>query len=241
MSMSNSNDIFATTHWSVVLRARNADTPRAAAALTDLCQTYWFPLYAYVRSRGHSPHDAEDLTQGFFANLLRLESLAEVSPEKGKFRAFLLAALKNHVAKERRHDVAQKRDARRTISLDAEAAESRYALEPIDATTPERFFERQWALTLLETVMNNLQAEYEAAGRGELFRQLRFAIIGEKNATPYRDLAEQLGMSEPAIRVAVHRLRQAYKRVLHEEIAHTVSDPADVAEELRELRRALAA
>lgn len=224
----------------MVMRARQADTPRAAAALTDLCQTYWYPLYAYARSRGNSPHDAEDLTQSFFANLLRLESLADVSPEKGKFRAFMLAAMKHHLAKEHRRDIAQKRDARRTFSLDAEAAESRYALEPADAMTPERFFERQWALTLLETVMNKLEAEYQATNKGELFRQLRFAIIGEKNVAPYSELADRLSMSEQAIRVAVHRLRKSYKRLLHDEIANTVSDPAEVEEELRDLRRVLA-
>ncbi|MFT5469027.1 MAG: DNA-directed RNA polymerase specialized sigma24 family protein, partial [Verrucomicrobiales bacterium] len=140
------NDIFATTRWSVVLNARDADAPLAAEALTELCRTYWFPLYAYIRGRGFSAHDAEDLTQGFFAKLLRLESIAKVSPEKGRFRAFLLASVKNFLAAEARYALAEKRNAKMTISLDAQAAETRYAMEPSDAMTPEAVFERQWAL-----------------------------------------------------------------------------------------------
>jgi len=233
------DDLFATTRWSVVLRAGQADTPRAAEALTELCRTYWYPLYVYIRSRGHGSHDAEDLTQGFFAKLPRLESLADVSREKGKFRAFLLAALKNYLIDQWHKASAQKRDQRQTISLDAATAEARYAMEPVDTLTPERLFERQWALTLLDTVMHGLAEEYEQAGRGELFRTLRYSIAGEKNAVPYRDLAAKLNVSEEAVRVAVHRLRKSYRRVLKQEIAHAVTDADEVEDELNSLRRIL--
>lgn len=240
MGSQSRNDIFATTRWSVVLNARDADGPAAAEALTELCRTYWFPLYAYARGRGFSPHDAEDLTQGFFAKLLRLDSIAKVSPEKGRFRAFLLAGMKNFVAEEARHALAEKRDARRTISLDAQAAEEQFASEPSDSISPERLFERQWALTLLQRTMERLAGNYGANGRAELFEALRFSIAGEKNAKPYRGLAKDLGMTEEAVRVAVFRLRKDYRRALRDEIAQTVADPAEIAEELQALRRILA-
>jgi RNA polymerase sigma factor (sigma-70 family) len=230
---------FATTHWSAVLTAACSDTTRARAALEKLCQTYWYPLYAYARRRGHSPPDAEDLTQGFFARLLKLNSLADVRREKGKFRAFLLASMNHYLADEWDRARAQRRDVRRTISLDTGAAETRYRREPADQLTPERLFERQWALTLLETVVQRLHREYEADGKGELFMQLRFAITGDKSAVPYTDLAARIGMSEEAVRVAVHRLRRRYRQLLREEIAHTVTTEDEVADELRSLRRIL--
>lgn len=232
-------DIFATTRWTMVLKAAHPDTTRARVALADLCQTYWFPLYAYVRRRGHSPHDAEDLTQGFFARLLRLNSLSVVRRENGKFRAFLLASMKHYLADEWDRGSAQKRAAERTVSLDAEIAERRYQMEALDQLNPECLFERQWALTLLETVVQRLCREYEAAGRGEMFSELRFAITGDKSTVPYAMLADQLGSSEEAVRMAVHRLRQRYRQLLREEIAHTVEDPSEVAGELTALRRVL--
>ncbi|NQU09379.1 sigma-70 family RNA polymerase sigma factor [bacterium] len=228
-------EYFATTHWTIVLTAGRRDTSRARDALAQLCQTYWYPLYAYVRRRGYSPQDAEDLTQGFFARLLELDSLAAVAREKGRFRAFLLASMNHYLADEWDRASAQKRDARRTISLDALDAETRYAREPVDTVTPERLFERRWALTLLETVLHRLKKEYEAAGKRELFQQLRFAITGDKNAVPYADLAARLGMTGEAVRVAVHRLRRRYRQVLREEIAQTVTSPEEVKEELRAL------
>ena len=233
------NEIFATTRWTMVLHAGRSDTPRASEALRELCEAYWYPLYAYVRSRGHSPHDAEDLTQGFFAKLLRLQSLADVSPEKGKFRAFLLASLKNYLVEEWHRESAQKRDRRKTFSLDAQAAEARYAMEPVDTLTPERIFERQWAMTLLDAVMQRLASEYEAAGKAQVFHELCFSIAGEKNAVPYRELAARLEMSEEALRVAVYRLRKEYRDQLSREIAHTVTSPDEVKEELRQLRTIL--
>lgn len=238
-SSPDSPDIFATTRWTAVLRAGDNQTVHARAALSELCQTYWFPLYAYVRRRGHSPPDAEDLTQGFFARLLRLNSLAEVSPARGKFRAFLLASINHYLANERERAQAGKRDQRRTISLDAEEAEHHYTRELTDPFSPERLFDRQWALTLLDAVVQRLKQEYEAAGRGALFLELRFAITLDKAATPYAELAARLGMSEAALRVAVHRLRARYREVLREEIAQTVNGEAEVSAELRDLWRIL--
>ena len=232
--------VFVTTHWSVVLRAGRSDTTRARAALENLCQTYWYPLYAYVRRRGYSAADAEDLTQGFFARLLELESLADVRREKGKFRSFLLASMNHYLSDQRDHALARKRDARLTFSLDSKAAETRYGREPVDALTPQRLFERQWAMTLLETVVQRLRREYEAGGRGESFLQLRFAITGDKSEVPYLELAERLEVSEEAVRVAVHRLRKRYRELLREEIANTVTTEEEIADELQSLRRILA-
>jgi RNA polymerase sigma factor (sigma-70 family) len=234
-------DIFVTTRWTMVLRAARSDTTRAVAALEDLCQAYWYPLYAYARHRGYSPHDAEDLTQGFFARILKLNSLAQVGREKGKFRAFLLASMNHFLADEWDRASAQKRAAQRTISLDAEMAEHRYRSEPADKLTPERVFERRWAMTLLENVVQRLRSEYAASGQDALFMETRFAITGDKNVVPYTALASRLGMTEEALRVAVHRLRQRYRRALREEIAQTVTDASEVTEELNYLRRILSA
>jgi RNA polymerase sigma factor (sigma-70 family) len=236
----NENDIFATTRWTIVLHAKNADdTTQAHSALAELCQTYWYPLYAYIRHRGHKPHDAEDLTQGFFEKFLRLHSLNSVSPDKGKFRAFLLASLKHFLADQRDRANAHKRDTRRTFSLDAQVAESKYALEPAHTLTPERLYERRWALTLLDTVLQRLAHEYQSSGRGQLFKELRFSIAGEKNAVPYHDLAARLDMSEEALRVAVFRLRKKFRQTLREEIAHTVTSSEEIEEELQSLRQIL--
>jgi len=232
-------DIFVTTRWTLVLQAAHSDTTGACAALEDLCQAYWYPLYAYVRRRGYSPHDAEDLTQGFFARILKLDSIAQAGRERGKFRAFLLASMNHFLADEWDRASAQKRAAQRTISLDAEMAENRYQNEPVEKMTPERLFERRWAMTLLENVVQRLRREYEASGRGAFFIETRFAITGEKSAVPYAEIASRLGMAEEALRVAVHRLRQRYRRVLHEEIAQTVADESEITEELNCLRRIL--
>lgn len=226
-----------------MLAAGDKDAPRAREALASLCQTYWYPLYAYVRRRGYSQADAEDLTQGFFARLLELHSLADVRRDKGKFRSFLLAAMNHYLADEWDKASAAKRDVRRTISLDANAAETRYGQELADRSTretPERLFERQWALALLEAVVQQLRAEYAGAGKGELFMALRFAISGDREAVPYGELAERLGIGESAVRVAVHRLRRRYRRVLREQIVQTVGSAAEVEEELRALMTALA-
>ncbi len=231
---------FVTTRWTVVLTAGRHDTSRAQIALASLCQAYWFPLYAYVRRRGYSPQDAEDFTQGFFERLLQLDSLSTVHRERGKFRAFLLAAMNHYLADEWGRASAQKRDVRKTIPLDMHRAETRYADEPLDQTSPDRLFERQWALTLLETVLQLLCREYAAAGKQELFQTLRFTITGDGNKKPYAELGDSLGMTAEAARVAAHRLRQRYRHLLRAEIAHTVATEADVEEELHYLRRILA-
>lgn len=200
-----------------------------------MCKTYWFPLYAYVRRRGHSKEEAEDLTQALFEKLLKKNYLENLSHERGRFRAFLLASLKHFLADARDFASAQRRDARVTISLDAEEAEKRYCAVRGDTLTPDQVFERQWAVTLLETVMQRLAREYETSGRGALFSELRFAIAGEKRALPYRELAARLGLSEEAVRVAIHRVRQRYRVALREEHAHTVTTEAEVLEELRRI------
>jgi RNA polymerase sigma-70 factor (ECF subfamily) len=233
-------DGFATTRWTVVLRAGRAEGATGAlAALGELCQAYWYPLYAFARRSGLSAHDAEDRVQGFFARLIRLNSLAELSREKGRFRAFLLASLKHYLSDERERERADKRDARRTVSWDALEAEARYASEPADRLTPERLYERQWALALLESVARRLRGEYESAGKGELYAALQGAVTG--CSPDYGEQAARLGQSEGALRVAAHRLRQRYRALLREEIAQTVERPEDVEAELAELRRVLSA
>ena len=233
-------DYFATTQWTRVLNAGRSDSTSACNALAQLCQTYWYPLYAYVRRRGYSPEDAEDLTQGFFTRLLELNSLTEVRREKGKFRSFLLASLNHYLSDQWDHERAQKRGKGRVISLEANRAEERLSREPVDALTPEKLFERQWATTLLEAVVQRLQREYESAGKGALFMALRFSIAGEKNEEPYAKLSAELSLSEQALRVAVHRLRRRYRQLLHDEIAQTVATEAEVDGEIRQLYRALA-
>jgi RNA polymerase sigma-70 factor (ECF subfamily) len=234
-------DRFATTHWTVVLAAGGKPTPAADQALAELCRTYWYPLYAYARRRGYSKQDAEDLTQGFFARFLRRNYLDGLSREKGRFRAFLLACMKHFLADEWDRASAARRDVQRTVPLDPEAAERRYLAEPVDNATPERLFEQQWALTLLETAVQRLHRDYEAAGQGAMFVELRFALTGDRSAVPYAELAARLGMSPQAVRVAVHRLRRRYRQILRQEIAHTVTEVADVGPELDHLRQALSA
>jgi DNA-directed RNA polymerase specialized sigma24 family protein len=231
---------FATTHWSLVLAARDRAEPGADDALASLCGLYWYPLYAYVRRRGHGADEAHDLTQEFFARLLEKDFLAGVDRGKGKFRSFLLAACNHFLANERDRARAKKRGGGRAIlSLDAADAEGRYSAEPADAVTPEKLFERRWALALLQQVMARLRDEFEAKGKGRLFDGLRGFLVGEKGAG-YRRAAGELGLSEGAVKVAVHRLRQRYRELLHEEIGRTVGAPEEVEEELRALFAALA-
>jgi RNA polymerase sigma-70 factor (ECF subfamily) len=233
-------DAFVTTHWSVVARAGQGDTTQARDALARLCQTYWYPLYAYVRRRGYSPQDAEDLTQGFFARLLERNSLASITREKGKFRSYLLTALNHFVADEWKRAKAEKRGGLQVVSFDAASAETRYLHEPIEPTTPENIFERNWALALLNEVFQRLQREHTAAGKGELFEQLKFCLTGERSSIAYAELAAGLHLSESAIKVTVHRLRQSYRELLRAEVANTVATEAEVEEELRYLFRVLA-
>ncbi len=231
-------DYFATTQWTMVLNAGRSDSTNARNALAQLCQSYWYPLYAYVRRRGNSPEDAADLTQGFFTRLLKLNSLADVRREKGKFRSFLLASLNHYISDEWDRERAQKRGPGRAISLEADAAEARLSREPANTLTPENLFERKWAMTLLDLVVQRLQREYESAGKVALFLALRFSIAGEAEE-PYAKISAELGMSEPALRVAVHRLRQRYRQLLRDEIARTVATEAEVDGEIKHLFQAL--
>lgn len=233
-------EFFATTHWSVVRGAGSAETTRVKQALAQLCQSYWYPLYAYVRRRGHSSHDAEDLTQEFFSRLLEKNAFASARQELGKFRSFLLASMNHFLADEWDRARAQKRGGGKIVPLDADAAENRLAHEPAEPQTPERIFERAWAVTILETVYARLRSDYEGSGRGALFAELKFCLTGERSDVPYQQIAGRLGLSEAAVKVAVHRLRDRYRALLREEIANTVSHPGEVEEELRCLFKALA-
>jgi RNA polymerase sigma factor (sigma-70 family) len=240
-SKSSPRGVFATTRWSVVLAAGTGDSPQAGGALEILCQTYWYPLYAFIRRQGHSPEDGQDLTQEFFARLLRGDSLREVHPDKGKFRSFLIAALKHFLANEWNRVHARKRGGGKTFfSLDALAAEQRYALEPVDRETPERIYERRWALTVLQQVMIRLREQYASEGKEPLFDGLKETLTGNQRDLPYAGLGRALGMSEGAVKVAAHRLRRRYRNRLREEIAQTVSASALVEEELRHLCLAFA-
>jgi len=224
---------FPTTLWTVVLHASRDEPAQAQAALTHLCKAYWYPLYSFVRRRGYSPHDAEDLTQAFLAHLLEKRGLERVDPEQGRFRTFLLASLKNFLTNDWDRVHALKRGGGQTIlSLDEESAESRYRLEPKHDMTPERHFERQWAMTLLDQVLDALRGEYQTEGKGDLFAELKAVIIGQPVA--YAEMANRLGRSEGAIKVAVHRLRHRYCELMRARIAETVGED-DVEDELRHL------
>jgi len=219
-----------------VLTAGHSDTARAGAALEKLCQTYWYPLYAYVRRRGHSPEDAQDLTQAFFARLLERNWVGQADRQKGRFRSFLLSALNHFLADEWDKARAQKRGGGLApIPLQFDVAETRYSHEPADNVTPEHSYERRWALTLLDTVLHRLQSEYEQEGRGELFATLHPCLVGDRSSQPYAELAAKLGVSEGTVKSAVHRLRQRYRQLLRDEIAQTVAEPGEVDEELRHL------
>ena len=233
---------FHTTMWTVVLSAARNDTSRAQDALSHLCRAYWYPLYAYVRRQGHAPHDAQDLTQEFFARLLEKNYLETVDRAKGKFRSFLLASLKHFLANEWDKSRAKKRGGGKTlVPLDAQSAESRYGLEPADHMTAEKIFERRWALTLLEQVLARLRAEHESSGKLAQFEQLKCCLTGDRDSLPYVEIAGKIGISEGAVKVAVHRLRQRYREVLRAEIAETVAGPEEVEDELRHLFSVLSA
>lgn len=233
--------VFATTRWSVVLAAgRGSDTTHAGAALGKLCQTYWYPLYAYVRRRGHSPEDAQDLTQAFFAQLLERQSLAHADPNVGRFRSFILAAMNHFLANEWKKARAQKRGGgNAALSLDWAAAEERFDLEPADNSAPDRIFEKHWALSLLSEVLNRLEGEHKNAGKAEMFAVLKQTLMGQRESQPYAELAASLGMSESAVKVAVHRLRKRYRELIRDEIAGTLDKGEDVESEMRYLFRVL--
>lgn len=229
-------DYFATTHWTVVLAAGCRSTPQADVALEELCRTYWYPLYAYIRRRGHSNEDAEDLAQAFFARLFEKNYLAGLSSEKGKFRAFLLAALKHFLANEWDRANRQKRGGGvTTLSLNWQSGDTRYQIDPADTLSPDKLYDRAWAVTLLERVITRLREESLADTKAKLFEQLKPFLMVGKSAIPYAEAARALELTEGNVRVAVHRLRRRYRELLREEISQTLSNPAQVDEEMRAL------
>jgi len=227
---------FRTTHWSIVLAARNEGCPQAAQeALARLCRIYWYPIYAFIRRRGYDPHEAQDLTQDFFVHVLEDEILKSVDPVKGKFRSFLLVSVKNFLAKAWNRQQAAKRGGRFIfVSWDAESAENCYQLEPSHDLTPEKIFEQTWAAVLLNEVRKKLSLEYAAEGKGGLFEAVEGCLAGEK-AGPYAEMGSRLGMKEGAIKMAVLRMRKRYRELLRSEVAHSVGRPDEVEEELRDL------
>ncbi len=233
---------FRTTHWSLVTLAGDADSPQATAALEKLCRTYWLPLYSYIRRQGYGPHDAQDLAQGFFARLLRLNSFAAVGQAKGKFRTFLLAALNHFLSDERDHVRAEKRGGGKTlISLDETSAEERYLEVPAPDLTPEKLYDRRWALTVMEQALGRLRKEYGNAGNAALFEQLSGFLSREAGQGEYDSAAHKLGMSSGAMAVAVHRLRQRYRECVRFELSQTVTSREDLELEMKQLFEALTA
>jgi RNA polymerase sigma factor (sigma-70 family) len=233
---------FASTRWSLVAAAGQGRSPESQAALATLCQIYWYPLYAYARRRLPNVHDAQDLTQAFFAELLEKDFLQAADPQRGKFRSFLLTAFKHFLSKERARAHAQKRGGGRPlVALDFQVGERRYHLEPVDHATPETLYERGWALALLEQTLGRLRRELANAGKEKLFECLKGALAGEGVQESYAQIAEELGISEQAVKVAVYRLRRRYQELLRAEIAQTVAGPEEVDDELRDLFAAVRA
>jgi RNA polymerase sigma-70 factor (ECF subfamily) len=231
---------FRTTHWSVVLSAKNPDSPESDQAIATLCETYWYPLYAYVRRAGHSPEDAEDLTQGFFARFLEKRALLSVDRSKGKFRSFLLACLKHFLHNEWEKSQSLKRGGTFSlVSLNFEYGENRYRREPAHEVTPDKLFERSWAEVLLKNVLDRLRNEYAAVGKGKLFDLIHPYLEGNRDQTPYGDLAKRLGMGLSATKMAVLRLRRRYGEFLRQEIGQTVATPEEVDDEIRHLFTAI--
>lgn len=227
---------FATTHWSVVLAAGQQEPAQAAEALETLCRTYWYPLYAFARRQGNSPHDSEDLLQGFFARFLEKRYLEHVDQSKGRFRSFVLAAFKHYLANEWDKAKTVKRGGRiEFLSLESEAAESRYWEEPASKLTPEKLYEQRWVGVLLERVMERLQHDFDASGKGPPFSALKSFLVGEGRPASYGIVASAHGLSEAALKMRVQRLRQRYQRLLREEIAQTVGRPEEVEDEIRYL------
>jgi RNA polymerase sigma factor (sigma-70 family) len=236
-----SNAPFPTTRWSRVLAAGDHADPAARGALAELCEAYWYPLYAFVRRKGNPPEEAADLVQGTFLALLDRDALASVAPHRGRFRSFLLAVCTNHLADCRDRDRAAKRGGGRVaVPFDRLAAEGRYASEPASAMTAERFFERRWATSLLEHAMVRVEAESMAAGKGVLMSRLLPTLTGGRGEVPLAAIAAELGMTEGAIKMAASRLRRRYGEILREEIARTLADPGDIEDEVRDLFAALA-
>jgi RNA polymerase sigma-70 factor (ECF subfamily) len=231
---------FPTTHWSRIAEGRDLEAPGAREALTTLCQSYWYPLYLFIRRKGYQADEASDLVQEYFARLLGGRVLQAADRSKGRFRTFLISDCVHFLSHQREGARALKRGGhRRIVSIDAAEADGRYAREPAHELTPERLYQRAWALTLLDAVLARLRAEYESGGRAEVFERLKDVLMFEPDAVPYAAVAADLGMAEGTVRVTVHRLRQRYRTLLCAAIAATVAEPSEVEDEIRELFAAL--
>ncbi len=227
---------FASTHWSVVLLAGQEHSPQTAAALEKLCRAYWYPLYSFTRRQGHGPHEAADLTQVFFSQLLATNAMASVNRKKGKFRSFLLASLKNLLANEWNRAQCQKRGGGVPIfSLDEEAAESRYQLDHGDDLTLDKIFERRWAETILSRALNRLREECDGAEKTRRFDEMKKFLLGENDAGPLTEAASRLNLSLAAVKGLIHRLRRRFRELIRDEISQTVASPEEIDQEIREL------
>jgi RNA polymerase sigma-70 factor (ECF subfamily) len=230
--------VFQTTHWSVVLRVGDVESNESAHALEQLCRTYWFPIYAFVRKRGYSPEQAQDLTQEFFAVFLEKNHLAKAARERGRFRCFLMTSVENFLRNENDRARAQKRGGgRKLISIDEQDAEERYRCEPRTETDPAKAFEQRWAATLLNTVLTRLKDEFDTSGRSDLFNALQAHLWGDSESISYPQLAEQFGLTLANVKTTAHRLRQRYRELLREEIAHTVALPSQIDDEIQHLMK----
>jgi RNA polymerase sigma-70 factor (ECF subfamily) len=231
---------FGTTRWSLVLAAGQTSNERSVQALAHLCEMYWYPAYAFIRRQGCRPEEAADLTQEFFTRVLQKNYFHDADPAKGRFRAFLCGSIRHFLSNERDRARTLKRGGSQpAISLDVEAAEGTYRIELRDDLTPEKLFDRRWALILLERALARLRDSHVSAGKSELFDRLKGFLTGDSTGVPYADVAQALGMSEGAVKVAVHRLRRHFRGTLIQEISETVSDPADVDAEIAYLLKAV--
>lgn len=238
---SHAPDLFLTTRWSLVLKARSSQTTEAQKALNELCSAYWYPVYAYIRRTSASPEDAQDLTQGYFANLLERGYLDRANREKGKLRAFLLADVKLFLSNERGRQRADKRGGGRVIeSFDQALAEQRYDVEPVDHNTPDQLFDRAWATTLLNSVQDLLLREYALKGQQPMFEVLQQFIAWNAGDESYADVAAKLGKTVSDVKVSVHRMRKRYRALLEQEVSDTVSSPEEVSQEIGMLAAAFA-
>jgi RNA polymerase sigma-70 factor (ECF subfamily) len=229
---------FPTTRWTQVVAAGDPHRKEASSALVSLCENYWYPLYVWLRRRGYPADQAQDLTQQFFVRLLEGRYLDRADPEKGRFRSFILTSLKFFVADEQDRHRAHKRGGNMLVPLEFRSGEERYQREPRHDETPERIFERRWALSVLDRVLERLRDEFVQHGRAEHFERMKVFLLGQSDA-PYAELAREMNTSEGALKVAIHRLRKRYRDVFRQEIADTVADPADVESELRYLAAVL--
>jgi len=231
---------FTTTNWSLVLAAGSATAPESRDALARLCERYWYPLYAYVRRHGYDRDESQDLTQSFFARLLETKIVSAADRDRGRFRCFLLASLRNFLANEWNRARAERRGGRvQVISLDADATERQYSHEPAHNLSPERLYDRRWALTLLDVVLADLRKDMIREGKEKFFQRVKGYLLGEDPEQTYEQLGSELGMSGGAVKVAVHRLRQRYGQLIRQHIAQTVACPQEVDEELKYLLQAV--